>query len=217
MKKTILSLGIICLGALTLAGCGNQNKVPQKTAAPKTEQKAKKDTDNESKAESDNQANDSDSVESSVATASSATTTNKQATNDPQVTPQQLGTMVAFLQNPNWFKEYLKEGTMYYGTNNPKMVVGGDEVAGYDFVSGNGDPTSYIYYKKDGDTVTIKDVEPHGSQCVADTGFTTRTVSYHNLLQDYYQSQGQKDEVNNDASQLKSWASVNQDVYQSQN
>ena len=71
--------------------------------------------------------------------------------------------------------------------------------------------------KKDGDTVTIKDVEPHGSQCVADTGFTTRTVSYHNLLQDYYQSQGQKDEVNNDASQLKSWASVNQAVYQSQN
>ena len=44
MKKTILSLGIICLGALTLAGCGNQNKVPQKTVAPKTEQKVKKDT-----------------------------------------------------------------------------------------------------------------------------------------------------------------------------
>lgn len=217
MKKTILSLGIICLGALTLAGCGNQNKVPQKTAAPKTEQKVKKDTANESKAESDTQTNDSDSVESSVATASSATTTNNQAENDPQVTPQQLGTMVAFLQNPDWFKEYLKDGTMYYGTNNPKLVVGGDEVAGYDFVSANGDPTSYIYYKKDGDTVTIKDVEPHGSQCVADTGFTTRTVSYHNLLQDYYQSQGQKDEVNNDASQLKSWASVNQAVYQSQN
>ena len=217
MKKTILSLGIICLGALTLAGCGNQNKVPQKTAAPKTEQKVKKDTANESKAESDTQTNDSDSVESSAATASSATTTNKQAENDPQVTPQQLGTMVAFLQNPDWFKEYLKDGTMYYGTNNPKLVVGGDEVAGYDFVSANGDPTSYIYYKKDGDTVTIKDVEPHGSQCVADTGFTTRTVSYHNLLQDYYQSQGQKDEVNNDASQLKSWASVNQAVYQSQN
>ena len=177
----------------------------------------KKDTTNESKAESDTQTSDSDSVESSVATASSAMTTNKQAANDPQVTPQQLGTMVAFLQNPDWFKEYLKDGTMYYGTNNPKMVVGGDEVDGYDFVSANGDPTSYIYYKKDGDTVTIKDVEPHGSQCVADTGFTTRTVSYHNLLQDYYQSQGQKGEVNNDASQLKSWASVNQAVYQSQN
>lgn len=217
MKKTILSLGIICLGALTLAGCGNQNKVPQKTAAPKTEQKVKKDTANENKAESDTQTSDSDSVESSVATASSATTTNNQATNDPQVTPQQLGTMVAFLQNPDWFKEHLQDGGMYYGTNNPKLVVGGDEVAGYDFVSANGDPTSYIYYKKDGDTVTIKDVEPHGSQCVAGTGYTTRTVSYHNLLQDYYQSQGQKDEVNNDASQLKSWASVNQVVYQSQN
>ena len=147
MKKTILSLGIICLGALTLAGCGNHNKVPQKTTAPKTEQKVKKDTDNESKSESDTQTSDSDSIESSVATASSATTTNKQATNDPQVTPQQRGTMVAFLQNPDWFKEHLQEGGMYYGTDNFKTTAG-DEVAGYDFVSANGDPTSYIYYKK---------------------------------------------------------------------
>ena len=97
------------------------------------------------------------------------------------------------------------------------MVVGGNEVGGYDFISANGDPTSYIYYKKNGDTVTIKYVDPKGSECVADAGFTTKTVSYHNLLQDYYQNQSQKDEVNSDASQLKSWASVNQDVYQSQN
>lgn len=214
MKKTILSLGIICLGALILAGCGNQNKVPQKTAAPKTEQKVKKDTASESKAESDT---DTDSVESSVATVSSATTANKQIANDPQVTPQQLGTMVAFLQFPDWFKSGIQDGSMYYGTNNPKMVVGGNEVAGYDFISANGDPTSYIYYKKNGDTVTIKYVDPKGSECVADAGFTTKTVSYHNLLQDYYQSQGQKDEVNNDASQLKNWASINQAVYQSQN
>lgn len=214
MKKTILSLGIICLGALILAGCGNQNKVPQKTAAPKTEQKVKKDTASESKAESDT---DTDSVESSIATVSSATTANKQIANDPQVTPQQLGTMVAFLQFPDWFKSGIQDGSMYYGTNNPKMVVGGNEVAGYDFISANGDPTSYIYYKKNGDTVTIKYVDPKGSECVADAGFTTKTVSYHNLLQDYYQSQGQKDEVNNDASQLKNWASINQAVYQSQN
>lgn len=177
----------------------------------------KKDTANESKAESDTQTSDSDSVESSVATASSATTPNKQATNDPQVTPQQLGTMVAFLQFPDWFKTGIQDGGMYYGTNNPKMVVGGNEVAGYDFISANGDPTSYIYYKKNGDTVTIKYVDPKGSECVADAGFTTKTVSYHNLLQDYYQNQSQKNEVNSDASQLKSWASVNQDVYQSQN
>lgn len=214
MKKTILSLGIICLGALILAGCGNQNKVPQKTAAPKTEQKVKKDTASESKAESDT---DTDSVESSVATVSSATTANKQIANDPQVTPQQLGTMVAFLQFPDWFKSGIQDGSMYYGTNNPKMVVGGNEVAGYDFISANGDPTSYIYYKKNGDTVTIKYVDPKGSECVADAGFTTKTVSYHNLLQDYYQNQGQKDEVNSDASQLKNWASINQAVYQSQN
>ena len=214
MKKTILSLGIICLGALILAGCGNQNKVPQKTAVPETGQKVKKDTASESKAESDT---DTDSVESSVATVSLATTANKQIANDPQVTPQQLGTMVAFLQFPDWFKSGIQDGSMYYGTNNPKMVVGGNEVAGYDFISANGDPTSYIYYKKNGDTVTIKYVDPKGSECVADAGFTTKTVSYHNLLQDYYQNQGQKDEVNSDASQLKNWASINQAVYQSQN
>lgn len=218
MKKKILGLGIVCLGVLTLAGCGNQNKVsPKKSAALKTEQKVKKDTDNEDKIESDSQAIDLDSVESSVAIASSAKITDKQAANDPQVTPQQLGTMVAFLQFPDWFKSGIQDGGMYYGTNNPKMIVGGSEVAGYDFISANGDPTSYIYYKKDGNTVTIKYVEPKGSECVADAGFTTRTVSYRNLLQDYYQTPSQKDEVNSDASQLKSWASINQDLYHSQN
>ena len=212
MKKTILSLGIVCLGALTLAGCGNQNKFPQKTAAPKTEQKVKKDTDNESKTESDTQTSDSDSVESSVATASSATTTNKQATNDPQVTPQQLGTMVGFLQSPDWFKGYLKDGTMYYGTNNPKTVVGGNQVAGYDFITANGDAESYIYYKKNGDMVTMKWVDNP-----ADAEMKSQTISYQRLLDDYYQSQDQKNEVNNDASQLKNWTTANQDLYQSQN
>lgn len=212
MKKTILSLGIICLGVLTLAGCGNQNKVPQKTAAFKTEQKVKKDIANESRAESNTQTSDTDSVESSVATASSTATANKQTANDPQVTPQQLGTMVGFLQSPDWFKEYLKDGTMYYGTNNPKTVVGGNQVNGYDFITANGDSESYIYYKKNGNMVTIKWVANP-----ADSEMKSQTISYHNLLQDYYQNQDQKVEVNNDANQLKSWSSINQAVCQSQN
>ncbi|WP_420805064.1 Lreu_0056 family protein [Ligilactobacillus araffinosus] len=167
---------------------------------------------NESRAESNTQTSDTDSVESSVATASSTATANKQTANDPQVTPQQLGTMVGFLQSPDWFKEYLKDGTMYYGTNNPKTVVGGNQVNGYDFITANGDSESYIYYKKNGNMVTIKWVANP-----ADSEMKSQTISYHNLLQDYYQNQDQKVEVNNDANQLKSWSSINQAVCQSQN
>nr|WP_202987286.1 hypothetical protein [Ligilactobacillus araffinosus] len=101
---------------------------------------------------------------------------------------------------------------MYYGTNNPKTVVGGNQVNGYDFITANGDSESYIYYKKNGNMVTIKWVANP-----ADSEMKSQTISYHNLLQDYYQNQDQKVEVNNDANQLKSWSSINQAVCQSQN
>lgn len=204
MKKTFLSLGIIGLSTLALAGCGNQQKKETKTdATPKTEHKVKKEKSAVTSS-SDETSKASSEAESSVSSASSTT-----QANDPNVTPQQLGTMVGFLQSPDWFKEYLKDGTMYYGTNNPKQVVGRDEVAGYDFISANGAPESYIYYKKNGDTVTIKWVDtPMDSQ------MKSRTISYHNLLQDYYQNQDQKNEVNSDASQLKDWASANQSAEQ---
>ena len=48
---------------------------------------------------------------------------------ESNLSPQQLGTLVALYQDPDWFKEYLKDGIMYYGTEDGS----GKEIAGYNY------------------------------------------------------------------------------------
>ncbi|MBB1079511.1 hypothetical protein H5S09_06345 [Limosilactobacillus sp. STM2_1] len=109
------------------------------------------------------------------------------------LTPQQLGTLVALNQAPDWFKEYLSDGTMYYG-NQQEMKVG---PAGFDYITAYGDSTSYIYFKRDGNNVTIKQVDG------TDKPMVTKHVTVSGLIRDYYTNQSQKDEVNGYVDELK--------------
>lgn len=118
---------------------------------------------------------------------------------ESNLSPQQLGTLVALYQDPDWFKEYLKDGFMYYGTEDGS----GKDIAGYNYVTANGDPTSYIYFKQNGDDVTIKQVIPKGDESVAEASLHTKHITVSRLLSDYYVNQSQKDEVNGYADQLK--------------
>lgn len=52
-------------------------------------------------------------------------TTSTDNSNSKDLTPLQLGTLVVLNQSPDWFKEYLDDGTMYYGTQSD-MKVGPD-------------------------------------------------------------------------------------------
>ena len=81
--------------------------------------------------------------------------------------------LAALLQDPNWFKEYLNDGDMYYGTNSDYS----DEVRGYSYVTTNGDPTGYVYFKRNVDNVTIKQWTTEGDESLADGHFESRTVS----------------------------------------
>lgn len=115
------------------------------------------------------------------------------------LTPQQLGTLVALNQDPDWFKEFVNDGYLYYGTQED-MQVG---PAGYDYITGYGDPTSYIYFKRDGNDVTIKRVIPQGDETVAEAPMVTKHVTVSGLIRDYYTNQSQKDEVNGYVDELK--------------
>lgn len=106
---------------------------------------------------------------------------------------QQLGTLVALYQEPDWFKGGISDGMMWYGTNSN----------GFSYVTANGDPTSWIYFKRNGNDVTIKYVEPKDGQSVAEASTTTKHVTVSGLLRDYYTNQSQKNEVNGYANELK--------------
>lgn len=126
VAMTVLDLG--------LAACGNQTS---KDSAPK---------DTSSKVVS------TSSTSSASATASSSTSSTATSTpKDTTVDNKTVGVMVALLENPDWFKEYLSSGTMHYGSN-----YNSPEVQGFNYLTTNGDQLSYIFFKQEGNNVIIK-------------------------------------------------------------
>lgn len=114
------------------------------------------------------------------------------------LTTQQLGTLVALLKNPDWFKAGVQNGEMYYGTH-----YGYGEVADYQYVTTQGDLTSYIWFKRKGNDVTIKMIGSTENQSVTGAPMTTTHTTVTNLINNYYTSEDQQDEVNAYADQLK--------------
>ncbi|WP_373842820.1 DUF3642 domain-containing protein [Limosilactobacillus sp.] len=110
---------------------------------------------------------------------------------------QQLGTLVALYAMPDWFKSGIDDG-LWYGTDHNN-----DNRAGYSYVTANGDPTGWLYFKQNGNDVTIKYVHPEGDESVAETPTTTKHLTIDRLISDYYVNQSQKNEVNGCANKLK--------------
>ncbi|MCI5813269.1 MAG: DUF4767 domain-containing protein [Lactobacillus sp.] len=133
---------------------------------------------------------------SSSKSQSSSSNSNSQSSS---VDDKTVGVLVALLQNPNWFKEYLNSGDMHYGANSDNS----GEVNGYSYVTSNGDPESYIYFKRDGDNITIKQWTTSGDETVAEGHFETKTISLKRLENDYYSNVSKRAEVNGYVNKLK--------------
>ena len=108
--------------------------------------------------------------------------------------------MLALLVEPDWFKEYIGNDFFCYSPAGENPIS--DAVADYSYLTANGDPTSFLYYKVNGDTVTYKMWIPSDSGTVADDHFETKTVSLTTLENDYYVTQSQKNEVDGYVHQL---------------
>ncbi|MEY8442215.1 hypothetical protein AALA17_06220 [Lactobacillaceae bacterium 24-114] len=130
----------------------------------------------------------------------SSSSSSNSSSNSSKLSTQQLGTLVAIYQMPDWFKDGVSNGDMYYGSYDDSES---GQVAGYSYVTANGDPTSWLYFKQNGNDVTIKYVDVKDGETVAEASMTTKHVTVSGLLRDYYTSQSQKDEINGYANKLK--------------
>lgn len=128
---------------------------------------------------------------------------NKKSNDNQTVSPKVLGTMVGLLKSPKWFKYNLKGGTMYFMSNTSKYTKDG-----FYCVTANGDPTSFFYYKQNGDQVIIKYVDASHSETVAGAPTKIEKVSLNRLIKDYYVTNAQKEEVNGYANKLKPYSST---------
>lgn len=195
--------GIVGLSILgSLAGCGNQGTnntaktdANQSVSKKKTSKKVQKKVSSSIFLSSESSSNSSsDSSNNNITSSSSKETATTSSVNEKTV-----GVMVALLDNPNWFKEYIQEGELYYGVESTNSD---EELQGYNYITANGDPTSYIYYKIDGESVTYKQWIPSNSS-VADGHMETKVATVEQLESDYYSSQTQKSEVDGYANNLK--------------
>lgn len=110
-----------------------------------------------------------------------------------------VGVFVGLLKSGNWFKGWLKQGKMYYGTD---WGVKGP-AKGYNYITPNGAPDSYFWFKQNGNDITVKFVNPKKGQSVAEASMKTEHYTLDRLKNDYYVNSGQKAEVNGYVKALK--------------
>ncbi|MEO5286889.1 Lreu_0056 family protein [Limosilactobacillus allomucosae] len=196
MKKSIIMISAL-MSCFLLTACGNQSSSSSKESSSTAAQSSTAKSSSKKSSQSDIQIKKASSSSDSSATTSSTAKTAK-------VDDKTTGVMLALLVEPDWFKEYIGNDFFCYSPAGENPIS--DAVADYSYLTANGDPTSFLYYKVDGDTVTYKMWEVSDSKSVADGHFETKTVSLSNLEKDYYVTQSQKDEVNSYVSQLRSEA-----------
>jgi hypothetical protein len=193
LKKSIVITSAL-MSCFLLTACGSQSSSSKESSSTAAQSSTAKSSSKKS-SHSDSQIQKASSSSDSSTTASSTAKTAK-------VDDKTTGVMLALLVEPDWFKEYIGNDFFCYSPAGENPI--NDAVADYSYLTANGDPTSFLYYKVNGNTVTYKMWEVSDSESVADGHFEIRTVSLSNLEKDYYVTQSQKDEVNGYVSQLRS-------------
>lgn len=209
LEKMFLSVGMLGALGLITAGCGSSTNSTSTSSATSVSSQSSSTSQPQinPSAESSSNTETSDSQQTSNSTQSdnqnSKTSSSESTSQTANVSPETVGVLVALYKEPDWFKAGIKGGSMYYGDN---WKFGGKETKGYNFITAKGDPTSYIYYKQNGDDITIKYVDPKDGETVAEASITSKDVSLKGLINDYYTTKDQQAEVNDYVSKLKPYS-----------
>lgn len=195
MKKLVV-IATALMSAFLLTACGSQSSSSSKQSNKSVAKSSSSKKQSAASSSSSSLKQSASSSSNSSAKASSTAKTTK-------VDDKTAGVMLMLLVEPDYLKQYIGNDYFCYSPagENP---INDATAADYSYLTANGDPTSFLYYKVDGNTVTYKMWMVSDSGTVADGHFETKTVSLSTLENDYYVTQSQKDEVNGYVSQLKS-------------
>lgn len=190
INKITLTLTTLCLTGGILAACGKEQSTSENAASSNSSSNIQSQQSKQSTQSKTNQSNNN----------------NKQnKTENIKLTTPQLGTLVCLFKRPDWFKSYMtgdtqKDPILFYSDTPDKD--------GFNYITGNGDPTSFIYFKRDNNNVVIKFVDPDVTP-ICNAPMETETIQLQRLLNDYYKTPAQQQEVNNYANQLPPESSYN--------
>ena len=197
MKKSVV-IATALMSAFLLTACGSQSSSSSKQSNKSVAKSSSSKKQSAASSSSSSLKQSASSSSNSSAKASSTAKTTK-------VDDKTAGVMLMLLVEPDYLKQYIGNDYFCYSPAGENLLTDdGATTADYSYLTANGDPTSFLYYKVDGNTVTYKMWMVSDSGIVADGHFETKTVSLSTLENDYYVTQSQKDEVNGYVSQLKS-------------
>ena len=197
MKKSVV-IATALMSAFLLTACGSQSSSSSKQSNKSVAKSSSSKKQSAASSSSSSLKQSASSSSNSSAKASSTAKTTK-------VDDKTAGVMLMLLVEPDYLKQYIGNDYFCYSPAGENLLTDdGATTADYSYLTANGDPTSFLYYKVDGNTVTYKMWMVSDSGTVADGHFETKTVSLSTLENDYYVTQSQKDEVNGYVSQLKS-------------
>lgn len=206
LEKIFLSVGMLGALGLITAGCGSSTNSTSTSSATSVSSQSSSTSQPQisPSAESSSNTETSDSQQTSNSTQidnqNSKTSSSESTSQTADVSPETVGVLVALWKSPDWFKGGLEGGSMYYGDS---WKYGDEKTKGYNFITAKGDPTSYIYYKQNGDKIIVKYVDPKEGESVAEASITSKEISLKGLLRDYYTTKDQQAEVNDYVSKLK--------------
>ena len=212
MKNKYFLLIGLSLTMLSLTGCSQTKKTVIKPDSETSSQvihskrnaglvvtkNNKTNSNTDSNSEDDNQDQQSSSTVTLTHKQSNDDSTDNDAETTQKIPGKVLGTLVCLLKTPDWFKDGIKGGAMYYAKSTPAIAS-----KDYSVVTSNGDPTGWICFKQVGSQVIVKYVDASHSKSVAEAPVRTEQFAISRLLNDYYVTQDQKDEVNGYANALK--------------
>lgn len=128
--------------------------------------------------------------------------TNKNTMQNTTLTVPQLGTLACLYNRPEWFNTYINND-LWCGTINANNQDNyANNLAGYHFVTAQGDPTSWLYYKQVGNNVILKYINASDVP-VYKAPMVQQIVPMSTLINNYYHNSEQQKQVNNYANQLK--------------
>lgn len=201
MKKSVV-IATALMSAFLLTACGSQSSSSSKQSSSQTSSKSVAKSSSSKKQSA--AFSSSSSLKQSASSSSNSSAKASSTAKTTKVDDKTAGVMLMLLVEPDFLKQHIGNDYFCYSPTANVSPTDGAPTADYSYLTANGDPTSSLYYKVDGNTVTYKMWMASDSGIIADGHYETKTVSLSRLENDYYVTQSQKDEVNGYVSQLKS-------------
>ncbi len=191
LKKTLYIIGLASLVSLVLVGCGKSQASNQSSKPNGAGQTSKK--------VATSSITSTSSISMSSAASSSSQTNQSTPTNLDSKT---LGVLVMVDHWPGYLQEHIsltKANGIYYGYVGPKDIA--KKVRGYQYLTGEGDAASVLYYKLDNGQVDMMEWTARDTE--VDGYFKSSSISLSKLIAKHYSTTAQKNQINKYTSQVR--------------